>query len=233
MSESLVPATPAVPERRVSPKLLVPDNDSALAEVARAAGQVWATEPTLTLRWLPLADYTAAQTQFAQQLQGKRAAAAERSPQVVRLQQLDDELDEGLRYLKTYVQEEAGTKAAAEALYPGYGLKRRKKGGFGLPKDRGERLESLNMLVPNVQGGPLATRKYGSAFWAPRLAEYISLMQQSGTLAGTVAKQTGSKNEVKKLLRKALKALVLLLEANFPDTYAAELQRWGFRRSTY
>jgi hypothetical protein len=58
-------------------------------------------------------------------------------------------------------------------------------------------------------------------------------MQQTGTLAGVVAKQTGSKNEAKKLLRKALKALALLLEANFPDTYVAELQRWGFRRTTY
>jgi hypothetical protein len=160
MSESLVPATPAAPERRATPKLLVPTNDAALAEVAQAAGTMWATEPTLTLRWLPQADYAAATTQFVQELQGKRAAAADLSPQVQRLEELDNELEEGLRFLKSYVQEEAGSKAAAEAQYSSYGLQRRKKGGFSLPKDRGERLEALKTLVAKVQSG----RKYGTAF---------------------------------------------------------------------
>ena len=224
---------PGAPISVAARKLLIPRSDAALLEVARANAAAWAAEPTLTLRWLTQAAFAEAVAAFEQQLSGQRAAAANRSPQVQRLDELDEQLNEGLRFLKAYVLEEARSKAATEAQYPGYGLQRRKKGGFSLPADRGERLEALKTLVAKVQSAGFAGRPFGTAYWAPRAAEYAALMQETGALAGTVAQQTGNKNESKRTVRKALKALVLLIEANFPDTYQAELQRWGFRRTTY
>jgi hypothetical protein len=34
-------------------------------------------------------------------------------------------------------------------------------------------------------------------------------------------------------VRKTLNALVLLIKANYPDTSAAELRQWGFKKEKY
>jgi hypothetical protein len=231
---SPTPAAPD-PEKPVSLKLLIPRNDAALATVASLVAGTWATETWFTLRWLKQADFAALAASFGATLTDKRAAAATRSPQTQRLQELDDELDEALRVLKAYVLEAANyDKAAANAQLPGYGLVARKGKTFELSRDRDERLAALrDFLLPAVAKAPFAGRDRGTAFWQPRATEYAALLHQADGLAGQVTQAVSKKDDTKAAIRQALQAIVYGLRANYPDTYEAEWRAWGFRKVSY
>jgi hypothetical protein len=233
---SATPATPD-PEKPVSTKLLIPHNDAALATVAGLVASTWATETWFTLRWLKPADFAALAASFGATLTDKRAAAATRSPQAQRLQELDDEMDEALRVLKAYVLEAANyDKAAADAQLPGFGLVPRSGKGksYELSRDRDERLAALrDFLLPAVARAPFAGRDRGTAFWQPRATEYAALLHQADGLAGQVTQAVSKKDDTKAAIRQALQAIVYGLRANYPDTYEAEWRAWGFRKVSY
>jgi hypothetical protein len=84
-----------------------------------------------------------------------------------------------------------------------------------------------------VKAASFTKRPYGSDFWQARYDEYDTLLEQTEGLAGKVTKSVSKKDEAKKELRRVLQAVVYALRANFPDTYAAELRAWGFRKTSY
>jgi hypothetical protein len=228
-------ATPA-PEKPVNPKLLIPKNDAALAEVGRLLAKTWATETWFNLRWKTQPDFARLVADFTASLTERRGAATARTPQSQRLQELDDQFDEGLRILKSYVNEDSGyDKARTDARLPGFGLVSTSKGGgLRLSRDRDERLVALrDMLLPAVAAAPFAAREYGTKFWQTRFDEYKELLGQTDGLASKVSKSVSQKDTAKQELRKVLQAVVYALKANYPDTFEAELRAWGFRKESY
>ena len=223
-------------ERPVNPKLLLPRADQTLFDVGAAVKAHWATVPALTLLWLTPAAYSTALADFGTNLTDKRRVAAERSPNVQRLIELDDVADDALPFLKGYINEEAGSKEQGKAAYTSHGMIRRGK-NIEWANDRQERVTGVQMLLAKLGTGPTAlpyaTRKYGSAFWQTWLAEYKPLVEKSGGDAGTVSHKVSKKDEAKKTVRKALQAIIFLLKANYPDTFEAELRAWGFRKENY
>jgi hypothetical protein len=226
-------------ERPVNPKLLLPRADQTLHDVGTAVEKYWATVPALTLLWLTPAAYSTALADFGTNLTDKRRVAAERSPNVQRLIELDDVADNALPFLKGYINEEAGSKENGKAAYTGHGMIRRGK-NLEWADDRQARVTGIEMLLLKLTtggptGGPLpyATRKHGTAFWQQWLAEYKPLVEKSGNDAGTVSHKVSKKDEAKKTLRKALQAIIYLLKANYPDTFESELRAWGFRKESY
>jgi hypothetical protein len=222
-------------EKPINPKLLIPKNDGALVEVARLVNEAWAQESWFTLRWKTQAQFATLYNTFATSITDKRSAANSRTPQSQRLQELDDEMEEGLRFLKKYINEDSGySKEKTDARLPGFGLERQSNRTFGLPIDRGERRDALlKFLLPAVAAAPFKARPYGTEFWQTRYDEYNTLLEQTDGLAGKVTKSVSKKDEAKKELRRVLQAVVYALRANFPDTYAAELRAWGFRKTSY
>ena len=227
------PATPT--DTVVNPKLLIPKKDGPLAEVGRLAAEAWGKETWFVLRWKTQADFAKLAADFSAAITDKRSAAAARTPQSQRLQELDDQFDEGLRILKKYINEDSGyDKARTDARLPGFGLLPRKSRGFALGDDRGERLKALrDMLLPSVAAAPFAARDYGTAYWQTRFDEYKTLLGQTDGLAGKVSKSVSTKDTAKLELRRVLQAVVYALKANFPDTFEAELRSWGFRKESY
>jgi hypothetical protein len=219
----------------VNPKLLIPKKDGPLAEVGRLVAEAWGTETWFALRWKTQADFAKLAAEFGAAITGKRSAAAARTPQSQRLQELDDQFDEGLRILKKYINEDSGyDKARTDARLPGFGLIMRKSGGFAFSEDRNERLVALrDMLLPAVAAAPFAGRDYGTGFWQTRFDEYKKLLEKTGGLAGQVSKSVSQKDTAKLELRRVLQAVVYALKANFPDTFEAELRSWGFRKESY
>lgn len=225
----------AAEEKPINPKLLIPKTDGTLAEVARLVSATWATETWLTLRWKTRADFATLATNFSATVTEKRSDAATRTPQTQRLQELDDEMDEGLRILKKYIEEENGySKSKAKAQLPAFGLAGSSRGGLRLTQDRDQRRDALrDFLLPAVAAAGFAGRDYGTAFWQPRYEEYRTLLAETDGLAGRVTQGVSKKDASKKELRRALQAIIYALRANYPDTYAAELRAWGFRKVSY
>jgi hypothetical protein len=226
-------ATPA--DAVVNPKLLIPKKDGPLAEVGRLAAEAWGKEPWFVLRWKTQAEFAKLAAEFGAAITDKRSSAAARTPQSQRLQELDDQFDEGLRILKKYINEDSGyDKARTDARLPGFGLITRKSGGLALSEDRDQRMVALrDMLLPSVAKAPFAKRDFGTAFWQTRFDEYEQLLDETGGLAGKVSKSVSQKDTAKLELRRVLQAVVYALKANFPDTFEAELRSWGFRKESY
>ena len=227
-------STPAA-DAVVNPKLLIPKKDGPLAEVGRLVAETWGKETWFALRWKTQADFTKLAAEFGAAITEKRSAAAARTPQSQRLQELDDQFDEGLRILKKYINEDSGyDKARTDARLPGFGLIPRKSRGFALSEDRNERLKALrDMLLPAVAAAPFADREFGTRFWKTRFDEYETLLGQTDGLAGKVSKSVSQKDTAKLELRRVLQAVIYALKANFPDTFEAELRSWGFRKESY
>lgn len=225
------PTTDAV----MNPKLHIPKKDGPLAEVARLVAAAWEQETWFALRWKTQTDFAKLVAQFSTGLTERRGAAASRTPQSQRLQELDEQFDEGLRILKKYINEDSNySKEKTEARLPEFGLITRKNGNFILSTDRDQRLVALrDMLLPAVAAAPFAKREYGTAFWQIRFEEYQALLSKTDGLAGKVSKSVSQKDAAKLELRKVLQAVVYALKANFPDTFEAELRVWGFRKESY
>ena len=219
----------------VNPKLLIPKKDGPLAEVARLVAEAWGKENWLGLRWKTQPDFARLTTDFSAAITEKRSAATARTPQSQRLQELDDQFDEGLRILKKYINEDSGyDEARTDARLPGFGLIPRKSRGFALSEDRDQRLVALrDLLLPAVAAAPFAKREFGTTFWQTRFDEYKTLLGQTDGLAGKVSKSVSQKDAAKLELRKVLQAVVYALKANYPDTFEAELRAWGFRKESY
>ena len=234
-------STGAAPdERPVNPKLLLPKADPTLFDVATAVKTRWDATPALTLLWLTPATYGTALADFGTNLTEKRRLAAERSPNSQRLIELDDVADNALPFLKGYIDEEAGSKTTGKAAYASHGLTKRRK-NWEWANDREERVKGVEMLLLKLatvgpDGKPTlsyADRKFGAAFWQQWLAEYKPLVGQSSGDAGTISHKVSRKEESKKIVLKALRAIIYLLKANYPDTFEAELRVWGFRKESY
>ena len=223
-------------DQPLNTKLLIPKNDAALAEVGRLLAATWATETWFMLRWKTQADFALLVAGFTTNLTEKRGAATARTPQSQRLQELDDEMDEGIRILKNYVKEDSGyNKERTDARLPGFGLIGTSKGGgLRLSRDRNERLTALrDLLLPAVAAAPFAGREYGTKFWQTRFDEYKTLLGKTDGLVSKVSKSVSQKDTAKLELRKVLQAVVYALKANYPDTFEAELRSWGFRKESY
>ncbi|MDQ2771951.1 MAG: hypothetical protein M3Y54_15795 [Bacteroidota bacterium] len=229
------PAPNPAPDAVVNPKLLIPKKDGPLAEVGRLVAEAWGKETWFTLRWKTQADFAKLAADFGLAITEKRGAAAARTTQSQRLQELDDQFGEGLRILRKYINEDSGySKDRTDARLPGFGLVANKNGGFILSRDRGERLKALrDFLLPALAAAPFAKREFGTAYWQPRFDEYKDLLGKTDGLAGKVSKSVSAKDTAKLELRQVLQAVVYGLKANFPDTFDAELRAWGFRKESY
>ncbi|MBC7449492.1 MAG: hypothetical protein H7330_15685 [Hymenobacteraceae bacterium] len=223
-------------ERPINPKKLIPQSDASLFDVGSGVEARWTAVPALTLLWLTRAAYSTALADFGTNLTEKRRVAAERSPGVERLVELDDVAEDALPFLRGYIDEEAGSKTKGKAQYTAHGLEQKGK-RYRWAIDRNERVKGVQMLLAKLGTGasalPYANRKYGAAFWQAWLAEYKPLVEKSGADAGTVSHKVSRKDEAKKTVRKALQAIIFLLKANYPDTFEAELRQWGFRKESY
>ena len=238
-STTPVPAGTSAPtptaDAVANPKLLIPKKDGPLADVARLVAEAWGKETWFALRWKTQAEFAKLSAEFGAAITDRRGAAAARTPQSQRLQELDDQFDEGLRILKKYINEDSDyDKARTDARLPGFGLVTRKSGGLALSADRNERLKALrDMLLPAVAAAPFAKREFGTAFWQTHFDEYETLLDKTDGLAGEVSKSVSQKDTAKLELRKVLQAVIYALKANFPDTFEAELRSWGFRKESY
>jgi hypothetical protein len=76
-------------------------------------------------------------------------------------------------------------------------------------------------------------KKYGVDFWTPLIEEYNTLYSATNSTTGTISKVVQDKNDCRKKIQNTLNGLVLVIKANYPDTYTGELRNWGFQKEKY
>ncbi|RYU81008.1 hypothetical protein [Hymenobacter persicinus] len=207
----------------------LPDTALALSAVATTAAGAWTNADLPGLLWLSKAEFSTAAGAFATACAAADAAGDARSPQSARLRALDKLLDKGLGFVKGYLHED---KDDETAYYGDFGIEKLNK-NYRLPKGRTERVVALGKLQAALVKYKYDKKKYGTAYWAPLATEYAALVQQSTGTAGERSGKVSDKVQGEQKLRKALRALIHHLKANYPDTFEAKLREFGFQKESY
>ncbi|MCB2378549.1 hypothetical protein LGH70_13195 [Hymenobacter sp. BT635] len=222
-------ATPAKTAKSVRRASQLPTNAIALAEVATNAAKAWQGSELPALLWLTKTDFAAQAASFAESRDEADAAGDARTPQAKRLKALDALLDKSLTYVKGYLAEAKDDKTA---YYGEFGIEKLGK-AYRLPRTRNERVKALDKLLLALKAHKFDKNKYGTAHWEPLVAEYKQLVAQSTEASGQRSGKVSSKDQGEEQLRKALRALIHHIKAQFPDTFEAKLREFGFQKESY
>ncbi|PJJ52906.1 hypothetical protein [Hymenobacter chitinivorans] len=222
-------AAPTEPTKSVNRASQLPTSAIALAEVATNAAKAWQASELPVLLWLSKTDFAAQAAAFAESRDEADAAGDARTPQSRRLQTLDTLLNQSLRYVKGYLAEANDDK---KAYYGEFGIEKVNK-SYQLPRHRTERVKSLDKLLKALKAHKFDKNKYGTAHWEPLITEYKALVKDSSDTSGERSGKVSSKDQGEEQVRKALRALIHHIKAQFPDTFEAKLREFGFQKESY
>lgn len=222
--------TPKTGNATPSSKGNVPAADADFATVVKDVATKWTASPKITLLWTTSAAFSAKATDFNTELSNRKSIGNSRPQITARLKQLDTTIDGSLTYVKNYLLEKH--KEAATSYYPSFGIEHKTK-KYIFPTDRDRRSGALALMIEGINANGLNEKEFGTAFWTAIKTEYDTLLGKATTTDGAVSNKVSSKNELKKDLKKTLNSLILIIKANYPDTYKAELRSWGLQKEKY
>lgn len=214
--------TPPTATRRI------PQDQDEKASLAVFLAGAWLANLDLTFRWTTQAAFAATAQQYQQAIATKTGTAALRASLTLTLAEADDQIAEGLPYLKAALLTKF-KKGMDKALYPQFGIISR-KGGYELPLGHTERAQALQALVAGLSTHGLSAGDYGTAYWAPLAAAYQQGTQAAKAHAASVSALVGTKDTLEAQVDLVLTKMLVLLEAQYPDEQelAAKRREMGY-----
>ncbi len=209
----------------------VPVSDVDFLTVAKVVLTTWTANPTFTLIWTNVSDFGTLVASYETTFNARKQGGGLRPQYTQQLKDLDNDINKSLFFVKGYLAEKYG-KDNAISYYPEFGIEKVNK-SYILPKDRNSRGTALSMLLTAIDTHGFTNMTYGKTFWQPIITQYLQLLQQSQQTDSAISQNVGNKNHTKEQIREVLNALVLLIKANYPNTYKNELRTWGFQKEKY
>jgi hypothetical protein len=225
---SLNSATPTDTHIRHAANL--PNKDAALLGVSQSVSDKWAANAFATLVWKTQADFANDVASFKSGLESRNTEGGKRSQQTQELENLDNEIEDAVSYVKSYINEKFGP-LNARAHFAEFGMVHR--GGYELPRERQQRKDALRMMADAIAANGFDTKQYGTAWWADIKTKYDAASTAAAAGAGNVSGSVGSMVTLRTSLRQVLHSILLLLEANYPDTFDQVKREWGFLKEGY
>ncbi len=209
----------------------LPVSDSDISFLGQTTAARWKNNPGLTLAWITPAEHEANVQAFVSSYNERLIAGGRRREISQKIAALDGNINEGISNIKNYLVYRYG-KRAARSYYPQFGVE---YNGYAyiVPRDRDKRVAVLPMIIQAVAAHGFTGEKYGLQFWQTTAAGYRELMQQLGESDGHVSVKVGEKNQLRRVISRTHVALINLLKANYPDTYAMQMRNWGFQKEKY
>jgi hypothetical protein len=186
----------------------------------------------LELRWFLNARLLTTATAQGTALSGKSTLKAQRPAQTQAMKKAVIGMRKPLSELRGVIKKKF--KEDYEAYYPQFGLVL-SAGDWKLPIDHDVLVENLKTkLLPKlIEHGFDQDADTGTAVWQPLLDQ---LAGANTAAAGTDAARSTAKittDPQDELIEKALRALVHLVQAQFPDNWEDVLRGWGWRKSSF
>lgn len=221
------PTPPAKPNRQQA----IPQADIDLGAVATAVAAKWVATPAITLVWTSSAAFSTLASQYNTALGSRITTGAQRPGHSYTLAQLDNQVNAAVEEVKTYIKKKFKSDGAS-AQYPRYGIIK-EGANWRMPKDRDERRQALGMMVSAIGDDGFDTEEYGDTFWTEMQEAYADALGAANDVDSRVSTGVGSKNMLKKDVRKVIVAIRFALRANYPDTYEEQYRAWGLQKEDY
>jgi hypothetical protein len=223
------PPTPPTPAVRHTDN--VPRKDDDLATVCQAANTKWAATAAITLIWMSQTDFATLVTNYINELAGRKSSGASRSPVTDTLETLDAQIDDAVREVKEYIGDKFGATHKI-ANYPPFGIEHHHH-GWELPHDHDKRRDALPLMIAAIAANGFGSKTFGTTFWTDIQTAFNAALASAGTTDSTTSSKVSNKNVYRTQIRNVLHSLLLVLEGNYPDTFAAEKRAWGFQKEDY
>lgn len=223
--------TPESTEKKVNKTKILPAKQADMVDLSEYVAKKWASSPDITLRWIKLAEFQTLVQDFKNSLGERIQVGSGRQSTTKLLKNLDTELNKAVEELKIAILGKFG-KEDGKAYFSEFGIAKVNK-TFKLPQDRNQRQKALITLLQGLEKHQLTVTKYPLQFFKDTQTQYNTLMNEAKDIDSTVSAEVGNKNELMKQVEKVLNALILMIKANYPDTYQAELRAWGFQKEKY
>lgn len=216
---------------RKTKKSIIPVRDLDLKSVSRMVSEKWFQYPKLMLIWTTVDDLKKCVDDYESMLNERTSTGNLRTGTVRDLSSLNKVIDEHLMYVKNYIEEEYG-KEKASAHFAEFGIEHINK-SYRFSRDGNQRQNALRLFLTALKAKNWKDKKYGVDFWTPLIEEYNTLYTATNSTSGTISKVVQDKNDCRKKIQGTLNGLILLIKANYPDTYSGELRNWGFQKEKY
>lgn len=211
---------------------LVPRKDADIGSVATLSNRAWDADPDLKLKWITQKEFELLATRYNQNLQVRVSAGGEQPGKTNLLKAANTNIDNGLARVKKMINNKYETDEEAKAQYARYGMV--KVGNrYQLPGDNDKRSKALPLMLAAISTDGFDGEKYGKAYWTAAIADFEKAVDESKGASRKITTTVSTKDVDKEQILKALKAFTNLLEANYPDTYAAKLREWGFMKQNF
>lgn len=219
------------PEKKTkSKKSRLPRGDNDFGDVCVMVNDNWKENPDLTLRFITQPEFEVLVNDYNGKLDTRHEAGGTRPTYTGQLAQADADIDNGLSFVKLYLKKKYEDKATDH--YAAFGIQRVGK-GFELPANRETRKNALKQIAKQIVAEGFGDEKYGKQFWENMKKQYNTLLTDAKNTDSTVSDNVGGKNFLKDKITTALDSLILIIMGNMPETYPAELRKWGFQKEKY
>lgn len=209
----------------------IPQADTDFMDVSKNVSKAWLAAPEITLKWKKAPDFAKEVQDYEFSLGNRKSTGSLRPGQALNLKQLDKRIDDGVKMVKIYIEKKYKPENAP-AQYARFGITKENK-SFILNRDRNNRRDALKLMIAAIEAEGFGNEEYGTAFWKDMQANYSDVLNTSNNTSGDVSTKAATKNEQKKAIRKVLSSLLLLLKANYPDTYKSVYREWGWQKESY
>ena len=224
-------AAPQVTDTHTRHVRNVPNKDADLEMVCEGANAKWAANPFVTLLWKKQGEFATDTANFKNALELRNTAGGKRPGQSNDLDNIDQEAEDAVPFVKTYINKLFGPKDGPKH-YAEFGLIHRNH-SYELPTDREKRKDALRMMVDAIAANGFGAETYGTAFWTDIKTRFDAALTTALSGAGTVSADVGDLVILRTTLRRVLHSILLILEANYPDTFEQERRDWGFQKESY
>jgi hypothetical protein len=215
-----------------SSKANVTKKDAELGTLAQSVSKVWAQNPQITLIWTSQPSFEEQVNNYANALDSKSNSKKNRPQITNNLKTCNQAIDTGIAKIKDYLDADATNKAEAKANYAKFGITLQGS-AYKLPADKDKRTQALKLVLGAINEFGYSKKSFGAAYFTPLIDQYNNLINDAADTDKSVSSIIGNKNKQKEDLIKTLNSLVLLIKANYPNTYKNELRAWGFQKEKY
>ncbi len=209
----------------------IPRKEADIISIVKNVTTVWEKHPEFTLVWIKPADLKEATALFEASFTVRNETKGSRVGITKELKAVNTEINQSVGYVKGYIADLYSVKDAP-SYYPQFGMVKVNK-VYRMPSDNDKRLHALEQMVKAIEQHGLDSRKYGGQYWKTIYTRFTEAKMQAVSSDSTSAEHVNIKAGKKITIRKALNSMVLLIKANYPDTWKEELRVWGFQKEKY
>ena len=210
----------------------VPDKTADLLNVSQQVNAKWKTSSFIMLVWKKQSEFESDVEQLASILNSRLQSGGNRQFMTKDLENQDHIIDDAIPFMKSKINYKFGPKDG-KSRFASFGMIHKSNGGYEFPTDRQGRKQSLQLMVDACAANGFTEDTYGVAFWTQLQADYNKALTTAAGTSGDVSGFVGDLNTLRTTLRRVLHSILLLLEANYPDTFDQVRREWGFQKENY